>query len=132
MDFTDYPFLNVLWTFFIIFVWVAWFMLLIRIIADIFRRQDTSGGMKALWTIFIIFLPLIGALIYLISQGDKMANRDLQQAKAQQAAMDAYIIEKAGTGGASAAAEIERAKSLLDAGTIDQAEFQQIKSRVLS
>ncbi len=132
MDFTDYPFLNIIWTFFIIFVWIAWFMLLFRIIADIFRRSDIGGGMKAVWTIFVIFLPLIGSLIYLITQGGSMATRDMEQAKAAQEQMDAYIRDRAGVAGSGGAAhEIEKAKALLDSGAIDQAEFQQIKTRAL-
>ena len=133
MDFTQYPFLNIIWTFFIIFVWIAWFMLLFKIIADVFRRHDIGGGMKALWTIFVIFLPLIGSLIYLITQGGSMATRDLEQAQAAQEQMDAYIRDRAGTaGGGGAAHEIEKAKALLDSGAIDQAEFQQIKARALA
>jgi predicted PurR-regulated permease PerM len=130
VDFTDHPFLNIIWTFFIIFVWIAWFMLLFRIIADVFRRHDIGGGAKAVWTVFVIFLPLIGSLVYLISQGNGMAARDMDQAQAAQSQMDAYIRERAGTGGA--AAEIERAKGLLDSGAIDQAEFQAIKAKALA
>jgi predicted PurR-regulated permease PerM len=132
LDFTDYPFLNIIWTFFIIFVWIAWFMLLFRIIADVFRRHDIGGGAKAAWTIFVIFLPLIGSLIYLITQGGSMATRDLEQAKAAQEQMDAYIRDRAGSAGGGAAHEIEKAKALLDSGAIDQAEFAQIKARALA
>ena len=71
MDFTNHPFLNVIWTFFIIFVWVAWFWILITIAIDIFRRHDISGIWKAVWLVVIIFLPLIGSLIYLITQGGR-------------------------------------------------------------
>jgi hypothetical protein len=130
VDFTTHPFLNIIWSFFIIFIWFAWFMLLFRIIADVFRRNDIGGGMKAVWTILVIFLPLIGSLIYLISQGGSMASRDVEQAKAAQSQMDDYIRDRAGSGGA--AAEIERAKGLLDSGAIDQAEFQAIKAKALA
>jgi Phospholipase_D-nuclease N-terminal/Short C-terminal domain len=130
VDLTTHPFLNIIWSFFIIFIWISWFMLLFRIIADVFRRSDIGGGMKAVWTILVIFLPLIGSLIYLISQGGSMASRDMEQAKAAQSQMDDYIRERAGSGGA--AAEIERAKALLDSGAIDQAEFQTIKTRALA
>ena len=74
MDFTNHPFLNVIWTFFIIFVWISWFWLLISISVDIFRRHDIGGFAKAIWFIVIIFLPLIGSLIYLISQGVRWRN----------------------------------------------------------
>ena len=94
MDFTTHPFLNIIWTFFIIFVWIAWFMLLFRIIADVFRRHDIGGGTKAVWTIFVIFLPLIGSLIYLITQGNGMAEpATWNRPQAAQSQMDAYIRE---------------------------------------
>ena len=81
MDFTNHPFLNVIWTFFIIFVWVAWFWILITIAIDIFRRHDISGIWKAVWLVVIIFLPLIGCLIYLITQGGSMAERSAAEAQ---------------------------------------------------
>jgi Phospholipase_D-nuclease N-terminal len=75
VDFTTHPFLNVMWTFFIIWVWVAFFWLLIMVISDVFRRHDLSGAGKAGWTIIVLILPFIGALIYLITQGSNMAER---------------------------------------------------------
>lgn len=128
MDVTTHPFLNVIWTFFIIFVWVAWFWLLITIAMDIFRRHDISGWGKALWFILIIFLPLIGSLIYLISQGGSMQQRNLDQAQAQKQQFDSYVRETAG----GSAAEIEKAKALLDSGAIDQAEFEKLKAKALA
>ncbi len=125
---TDYPFLNIVWTMLVIFAWVIWFWLLITVFSDLFRRKDIGGGSKALWVIFVIVLPFIGVLIYLIAQGDHMAERNLQQAKAMQADTDAYIQSVAG----GSAAEIERAKGLLDSGAITQAEFDQIKAKALS
>jgi hypothetical protein len=124
----DYPFLNVMWTLLVIFAWVIWFWLLIRIFSDLFRRHDIGGGHKALWVIFVILVPFIGVLIYLIVQGRHMAERDIEQAKAYQADMDSYIQSVAGGGGT---AEIERAKGLLDSGAITQAEFDQIKAKAL-
>jgi hypothetical protein len=124
---TDYPFLNIVWTMLIIFAWVIWFWLLITVFSDLFRRKDIGGGSKALWVIFVIVLPFIGVLIYLISQGDHMAERNMQQAQAMQADTDAYIRSVAG----GSAAEIERAKGLLDSGAITQAEFEQIKAKAL-
>ena len=129
MDFTNHPFLNVIWTFFIIFVWVAWFWILITIAIDIFRRHDISGIWKALWLVVIIFLPLIGSLIYLITQGGSMAERSAAEAQQRQSQFDAYVRETAGGG---SAAEIERAKGLLDSGAIDEAEFQKLKAKALS
>ena len=125
----DYPFLDILWTMIIIFAWVIWFWLLIRVFMDVFRRDDIGGGKKTLWIIFVIVLPFLGVFIYLISQAHGMADRDIGQMKAQQAQMDDYVRSVAGSGGATA--EIERAKGLLDSGAITQAEFDAIKSKAL-
>ncbi len=132
MDLTTHPFLDVMWSFFIAFVWLGWIILLVRIASDIFRRNDIGGGAKALWAIVIVFLPLIGSLIYLVKEGSHLGRRDMEEAKVLQAQADARAIERAGAGGAGVAAEIERAKRLLDAGTIDQAEFEKVKSRALT
>jgi len=125
----DYPFLDILWTMIIIFAWVIWFWLLIRVFMDVFRRDDIGGGKKTLWIIFVIVLPFLGVFIYLISQAHGMADRDIGQMKAQQAQMDDYVRSVAGSGGATG--EIERAKGLLDSGAITQAEFDAIKSKAL-
>src|SRR5215471_12222549 len=87
----DYPFLDVMWSIFIFFAWVIWFWFLITILADVFRRHDISGWGKAGWTIFVIFLPLIGVFAYLISQSKGMAERSMNQAQAYQAQQDQYI-----------------------------------------
>jgi hypothetical protein len=132
MDFTNHPLIEVLWSFFIIFVWVAWFWLLISIGVDIFRRHDISGGAKALWLIFIIFLPFLGVLIYLVTQSQSMAERSAEQTNRQRHAMDDYIRTTAAGGGGGAATEIEKAKALLDNGAITQAEFDSIKAKALA
>ena len=129
MDFTTHPFLNILWTMFVIFVWLAWFWLLITISIDIFRRRDIGGGQKTLWFILIIFLPLIGSLVYIISQGGHMAERNMQEAQKQQQAFDSYVDSRVSASGP--AAEIEKAKALLDSGAIDQAEFQRLKAKAI-
>ena len=126
----DYPFLDVLWTMLIFFAWIIWFWLLITVFADIFRRHDTSGFAKVLWIIFVIVLPFLGVFIYLIANHDGMTERSTRQAQAQQAQMDDYVRTVAGSGGA--AAEIERAKGLLDSGAITQAEFDAIKAKALA
>ena len=126
----DYPFLNILWSMIIFFAWVAWLIILFRVIADIFRRHDTSGWGKAAWLVFVIVLPFLGVLIYLIAHGDDMAKRDLEQARAAQANMDDYVKSVAGSGGA--AAEIDKAKQLLDSGAITQAEFDAIKAMAIA
>jgi ABC-type Fe3+ transport system permease subunit len=100
------------------------------VFGDIFRRHDLSGGGKTLWIIFTIILPFLGVFIYIISQGDDMAKRDLERAQAQRAQFDDYVRETASGGGA--AAEISNAKSLLDSGAITQAEFDAIKQKALA
>ena len=126
----DYPFLDVLWTMFIFFGWIIWFWLLISIFGDIFRRHDTNGFGKVLWIIFVIVLPFLGVFIYLIANHDGMTQRNIDRAQAQQAQMDQYVKSVAGGGGA--AAEIEKAKGLLDSGAITQSEFDAIKQKALA
>ena len=126
---SDYPFLDVVWTMFIFFAWVIWFFLLIRVFGDIFRRHDIGGGAKTLWIIFVIVLPFLGVFIYLISQSKSMAERDTKQIHAAQEQYEAQIRAVAGSGGA--AAEIEKAKQLLDSGAITQAEYDAIKAKAL-
>jgi hypothetical protein len=127
----DYPFLDVLWTMLIFFMWVIWFWLLIAVFADIFRRHDISGWSKALWSLFVIVLPLLGVLIYLGVNGGGMAHRNVRDQQTAQARTDEYIRTVAG-GGGGAAAEIAQAKQLLDSGAIDQAEFETLKGRALA
>jgi type IV secretory pathway TrbL component len=117
----DYPFLDVLWTLIIFFVWISWLMLLFHVIGDVFRRRDASGGKKTLWLIFLLFVPFIGVFAYLIANGDDMAKRNAERVAAAQAA-----------GSSGAAGEIERAKSLLDSGAISQTEFDAIKAKALA
>jgi len=126
----DYPFLDVLWTMLVIFAWIIWFWLLITVFTDLFRRHDTSGFAKVLWIIFVIILPFLGVFIYLIANHDGMTDRTMKQAQAQQAQMDQYVRNVAGSGG-GAAAEIEKAKGLLDSGAITQAEYDSIKAKAL-
>jgi preprotein translocase subunit SecG len=124
----DYPFLEVLWTMLVFFVWVAWFWLLITIAMDVFRRRDIGGGKKTIWLLFMLFIPFIGVLAYLITNHDDMAKRDLERAQAQRAQFDEYVQSVSG----GAAAEIDKAKQLLDSGTITQAEFDAIKAKALA
>jgi len=130
MDFTDHPFLNVIWSFFLIFIWVAWIWVFITCIVDLFRRRDIGGLGKAIWVLVLLFAVFLGVLIYVIAEGKGMAERNAEAVKAQQQQMDAYIRDTAGTGGP--AAEIERAKALLDSGAIDQAEFDKLKTQALA
>jgi Short C-terminal domain/Phospholipase_D-nuclease N-terminal len=124
----DYPFLDVLWTMILFFAWVAWIWIAITAFSDIFRRDDIGGWHKAIWVVFIILVPFLGVLVYLIVQHDGMRERTLAKAKAQQAGFDQYVRETAG----GSASEIAKAKELLDAGTISQAEFDAIKAKALS
>ena len=126
----DYPFLDVFWTMLVFFVWVAWFMLLFRVIGDIFRRHDASGFAKVLWLIFVIVVPFLGVFIYLIANNKGMTERSIARAQAQQQQFDQYVQSAAGSGGA--AAEIDKAKQLLDSGAITQAEFDAIKQKALA
>lgn len=124
----DYPFLDILWTMFIFFLFIIWIWILITVFVDIFRRKDTSGFSKALWIIFVILLPYLGVLVYLIANHDGMADRNIAAAQAQKAAADDYIRSVSG----GAAGEIEKAKGLLDSGAITQAEFDSIKAKALA
>jgi hypothetical protein len=126
----DYPFLDVFWTMIIFFCWVIWIWMLVVILSDVFRRQDKSGWGKALWVVFLIVLPFLGVLVYLIANSAGMAERNVKQAKASQAEFDDYVRSVSGAEG-GAAAEIEKAKQLLDSGTINQQEFDAIKVKAL-
>jgi predicted PurR-regulated permease PerM len=126
----DYPFLDLMWTLLIAFLWIAWLMLLFYVLADVFRRRDASGLKKTLWVIFVIIAPFLGVLVYVIANGSGMGERNMKQTQANQAQFDDYVRATAGSGGA--ATEIEKAKALLDSGAITQAEFDSIKAKALS
>jgi hypothetical protein len=126
----DYPFLDIFWTMIIFFVWVSWIWMLVGILADVFSRRDISGWAKAAWTVFVIVLPFLGVLVYLIANSDKMAERRAGQAQAARTEFDDYVKTVAAPGGA--ATEIEKAKQLLDSGAITQAEFDAIKAKALA
>jgi hypothetical protein len=127
---TTYPFLDILWTTLIFFAWVIFIWIAITCLIDIFRRHDISGWGKAGWVIFIVILPWIGVLVYLIANHDGMAERRMKDVQQSQAQFDEYVRKTAGSGGA--AAEIEKAKALLDSGAITQAEFDSLKAKALA
>jgi hypothetical protein len=127
---TDYPFLNILWTMIIFFAWVIWIWIMVLILTDVFRRRDISGWMKALWTVFLIVLPFLGVLVYLIANHEGMTDRAAEQASSQRVQVDDYVRSVATSGGP--ASEIEKAKQLLDSGAITQEEFGAIKAKALS
>jgi hypothetical protein len=126
----DYPFLDVLWTMVVFFLWIAWFMLLFHAIGDVFRRRDINGGKKTLWLIFMLFAPFLGVFVYLIANNDEMAKRDLERHQAAQAQFNDYVQQAAGSGGP--AAEIDKAKKLLDSGAINESEFAALKAKALA
>jgi Short C-terminal domain/Phospholipase_D-nuclease N-terminal len=125
----DYPFLDVLWSMIIFFFWVIWIWIVITVLIDIFRRDDLGGWAKAAWVVFVVILPWLGVLIYLIVEHDGMRDRSLKQAQAQRQQVDQYVRETAGGG---SAAEIAQAKQLLDSGTITQTEFEALKAKALA
>ena len=127
---TSYPFLGILWTMLIFFAWVIFIWIVITALIDIFRRHDLSGWGKAAWVVFIVIVPWIGVLAYLIVNHDGMNERKVKEAKQSQAQFDDYVRTTAGAGGA--AGEIEKAKQLRDDGAITQAEFDAIKARALA
>jgi Short C-terminal domain/Phospholipase_D-nuclease N-terminal len=125
----DYPFLDILWTMLIFFAWVIWFWILITVFADLFRRRDIGGGAKVLWSIFVIVLPFLGVFIYLLTQNDGMVERRTRETEAAQGQFNDYVRSVAGSG---SAAEIEKAKQLLDSGAITQPEYEALKAKALA
>ena len=127
---------NSFWDFFwfilSFFVLMAYLMVLFQIIGDLFRDQGVSGGMKAVWIVLLIFLPILTSLVYLIVRGKGMAERHASAIQAAQHDQEAYIRKVSGGGGASPADEIARAKGLLDSGAITQAEFDGLKAKALA
>jgi hypothetical protein len=120
-------FLLALFEFFLFF---AWFMCLFWVLGDIFRSKDLGGGGKTLWIIFVIIIPWLGILVYVIARGKGMQERQLEQAKEMQAAQTDYIKSVAGS--TSATDQIASAKGLLDSGAITQVEFDQMKAKALA
>jgi Phospholipase_D-nuclease N-terminal len=123
----DYPLLNIIWTLFVFFGLVIWIWMLFAVLVDVFRRDDISGWGKAGWCVLVIFLPLLGVLIYLIADGKGMAERRASDIQDSQAQLDQHIRTVAG----GPASQIKEAKELLDQGTITQGEFDQIKRSAL-
>lgn len=121
---------DVLLWFFEIFLFVVWFWLLINIFGDLFRDHEASGGTKALWVVFLLFFPYIGVLAYLIVRGGGMSARAAKSMREAQERFDSYVRSVAATT-PSPADQIERAKTLLDAGAIDRAEFDRLKAKAL-
>jgi ABC-type transport system involved in cytochrome bd biosynthesis fused ATPase/permease subunit len=127
---SSYPALSVFWTIVEIFLWVLWFWILITVLIDLFRSPDLSGVAKALWFCFVLFIPLVGVLFYLIVRGSKMHERARQDARRQDREFRAYVQEAAGP--KSAADELTKLAGLRDHGVITAEEFEQEKSKILS
>ena len=126
----NYPLLDFFWTLFEIFLWVIWIWILIWIFIDIFRSHDLSGWAKALWFLFVLFIPLIGVLVYLIARGGKMQQRAQQDARQQDQEFRAYVKDAAGS--PSSADQLAKLADLRDRGVISPEEFEREKAKVLS
>ena len=126
----SYPILGAFWTIFIIFLWVIWFWVLITIFIDLFRSHDLNGWVKALWFIFILILPLIGVLVYLIARGGKMHEHQVRDAQAQDQEFRRYVQETAGSPGP--ADELAKLADLRDRGVITAEEFDRQKAKILA
>jgi type VI protein secretion system component VasK len=129
---TGYPLLDIFLSTLYFFCWVLWIMLLFWVIWDIFRSRDLSGWAKAAWVIFVIVLPLLGVLVYLIARGDSMHERQAREVQAQDQEFRAYVRDAAGTNGQSQSEEITKLAGLRDRGVISDQEFEQAKAKVLA
>ncbi|GHG19064.1 MULTISPECIES: SHOCT domain-containing protein [Streptomyces] len=128
----DYPLLSVFWSMLWFFLWILWFILLFRIIMDIFRDHEMNGWAKAGWLAFVILLPFLGVLVYVIARGKNMGRREIAQARAQQQDFDAYIRKTAaGTDRTSSVDELARLSELRAGGHITDEEFRRAKALVL-
>ena len=124
----SYPLLGAFWTILEIFLVVLWIWILIYVFIDIFRSHDMSGWAKALWFIFVLFIPLIGVLVYLIARGGSMQERARQQAQQQDQQFRAYVQDAAGSG--NTADQLTKLAELRDRGVITADEFERQKAKV--
>ena len=124
------PLLDLFWSMVVLFIWIAWFWLFISVVVDIFRSRDLSGWGKAAWALFVVIVPLLGVFIYLIARGGSMQDRSIQEMQERETASRQYIQSVAGSG--STADELEKLQQLHQNGTIDDAQFQQLKAKVLA
>ncbi len=127
----DYPLMGLFWTMLWFFLWFAWLMLLFRVFADIFRSKDMGGWSKGLWSIFVIFLPFLGVLVYIIARGHSMTDRDIADAQRNEAAFRSYVQDAAGSGGGTAD-ELAKLADLKAKGVLTDDEFAQQKAKLLS
>lgn len=128
----DYPLLGVFWSMLVFFLWIMWFVLLFRIVTDIFRDDALSGWAKAGWLVFTIVLPFLGVFIYVIARGKSMGRREIAQARAQQEEFNAYIRQAAAEDRSSSVDELARLSEIRDRGAITDEEFRRAKELVLA
>ena len=126
-----YPLLGAFWTMLWFFLFIIWIIILFRVIVDIFRSRDMGGWGKALWLIFVIILPFLGVIIYLIARGKEMGERDMQEAQARDQQFRAYVQDAASGQGTSSADELAKLADLRDRGVITEADFEQQKAKIL-
>ena len=129
---SSYPLLNLFWSMFIFFLWVIWIWILIWVFIDIFRSRDLSGWAKALWFLFVLFIPLIGVLGYLIARGGSMQERATQQAQQEDAEFRSYVQQAAASSPASTADQLAKLADLRDRGVISAEDFEREKAKVLA
>ena len=129
---TQYPILDIFLTTLYFFIFIIWLWLLFMVFIDIFRSHDLGGWAKGLWVIFIIVMPYLGVLVYLIARGGKMHERAAQQAAQQQKAFDQYVKQTAGTPGSSTADQLSKLAELRTKGVLTDAEFESEKSKLLA
>ena len=128
---SSYPLLNIFWSIFEFFLWIIWIWILIWIFIDIFRSHDLSGWAKALWFLFVLFIPLIGVLVYLIVRGGSMHERAVQQAQQQDQEFRQYVQQAAASSPASTADQLSKLADLRDRNVISAEEFEREKAKVL-
>ena len=126
----SYPLLGAFWTILEVFLWVLWIWVLIYVFIDIFRSHDLSGWAKALWFVFVLFIPLIGVLVYLIARGGKMHERAVSDARQQDREFRAYVQDAAGP--QTPADQLAKLADLRDRGVISAEEFEREKAKVLT
>ena len=129
---SSYPLLNIFWSMFIFFLWVIWIWILIWIFIDIFRSNDLSGWAKALWFLFVLFIPVIGVLVYVIARGGSMHERAAQQAQQEDAEFRSYVQQAAASSPASTADQLAKLADLRDRGVISAGDFEREKAKVLA
>jgi len=129
---SSYPLLNVFWTIFELFLWIIWIWILIWIFIDIFRSRDLSGWAKALWFLFVLFIPLIGVLVYLIVRGGSMHERAAQDARQQDQEFRQYVQQAASDSPASTADQLTKLADLRYRGVITSEEFDREKAKILA